>query len=331
MSQPRRKVTRDSLGRRTDRVKRREVRLIQNRATEGYDPTEIAREFGRDPRTIKTYLGLRGSYEPTETKEVREALPFHHLDPELGPYQREMFYISTRVRDRILLPEGVSIVKTPIGRSRLFWRGEDSSFPRSWAVDAEEFTVSMDGGHNFTDARRHPLFPLVEQHLEGNPSLQLLEDAETVIELCATAHQKLFTFINRRLISELPDLSPDGLKGMAFSLIMDAQHRLAGYRGLPFSYKPVRTNPLGIEGLPLAWHLELGFWRVGDVDNPEALTRAAQVHKLLIEAIPKWATYEWVKTTTDKAQQAIEEFQRSLRPDARLRRLLISSRCSECP
>jgi hypothetical protein len=227
LSQPRRKVTRDSLGRRTDRVKRREVRLIQNRASEGYNPTEIAREFGRDARTVKTYLGLRGSGELMETKEVREALPLHYRDPELGPHQREMFYVSARVRDRIHLPEGVSLVETPTGRSRVFWRGEDSSSPRYWAVDTEEVTVARDWGHNLTDAHRHPLFPLFEQHLEGNPSLRLLEDAENAIELCATAYQKLFTFISRRLMSELPDVRPDDLQGMAFSLIMDAQHRLA--------------------------------------------------------------------------------------------------------
>jgi hypothetical protein len=208
-------------------VKKREVRLIQNRAAEGYDPTEIAREFGRDARTVKTYLGLRGSGELMETKEEREALPLHYRDPELGPHQREIFYVSTRVRDRIHLPEGVSLVETPIGRSRLFWRGEDSSSLRYWAVDTEEVTIARDWGHDLTDAHRHPLFPLLEQHLEGKPSLRLLEDAEKAIEICATAYQKLFTFISRRLMSELPDLSPDHLKGMTFSLIMDTQHRLA--------------------------------------------------------------------------------------------------------
>jgi hypothetical protein len=312
-------------------VKRREVRLFRNRAAGGYGPAEIAREFGRDARTVKTYLGLPGSGELMETKEVRETLPLHYRDPELGPHQREMFYVSARVRDRIHLPEGVSLVETLIGRSRLFWRGEDSSSPWYWAVDTEEVTIARDWGHDLTDAHGHPLFPLFEQHLEGKPSLRLLEDAETAIELCATAYQKLGTFISRRLISELPDLRPDDLQGMAFSLIMDAQHRLASHEGYKFSYKPVRTSPFGIEGLPPAWHLELGFWRIGDVDNPEALTRVAQVHKLLIEAISRWASYDWVKKTSGKAQEAIQEFQRTLSPDARLRKLLFSSRCSECP
>jgi hypothetical protein len=106
---------------------------------------------------------------------------------------------------------------------------------------------------------------------------------------------------------------------------------LASHEGHKFSYKPVRTSPFGIEGLPPAWHLELGFWRVGDVDNPEALTRVALVHKLLIETISRWATYDGAKKTSARAQEAIQEFQRSLSPNARLRRLLISSRCSECP
>ena len=66
LAQRRRKHTKDNLGRRTNRVKRREARLMQNRANEGYDLTEIAKEFGRDPRTIKAHLGLRVSAEPKE-------------------------------------------------------------------------------------------------------------------------------------------------------------------------------------------------------------------------------------------------------------------------
>ncbi|MDA1219538.1 MAG: hypothetical protein O2909_08865 [Chloroflexi bacterium] len=77
MVQPRRRLTKDNLGRRTDRVKRREARLMRNRANDGYDPTEIAKEFGRDPRTVMAHLGLRVSAEPKEQQGDEEVLPNH--------------------------------------------------------------------------------------------------------------------------------------------------------------------------------------------------------------------------------------------------------------
>ena len=331
MPQTRRIVKRDYLGRRTDRVKRIEGRRMQKRAEDGYSPSEIAEEFDRDLRTIRKHLDLTVRGYPKEEQEDNEVLPSHYSDPELGPHGRELFYFGKRVRDRIIVPEAAGILGISEDRSLLFWKGEGTISPRPLATDTEAFTVVKDWGNNFTDARRHPLFPLFEQHLEGNTSLQLLGDAVTAVGLCATAYRKLYTLIGRGLISKLPDLSADDLKGMAFSLIMDARHRLAGQGGLRFSYIPVRSSPPGIEILPLAWHLQLGCWRVGDVDTAGSLTRVANVHKQMIEGIPRWATYELVKTTSNKAQQGIKEFQRSLSPDARLRRLIVSSRCAECP
>lgn len=50
---------------------------MQNRANDGYDPTEIAKEFGRDPRTVMAHVGRRVSAEPKEQQGDEEVLPNH--------------------------------------------------------------------------------------------------------------------------------------------------------------------------------------------------------------------------------------------------------------
>lgn len=50
------KIKRDSKGRRTDRVKRREIQQMEKRRREGYTPEEIAKDLKRDVRTVKVHL-----------------------------------------------------------------------------------------------------------------------------------------------------------------------------------------------------------------------------------------------------------------------------------
>ena len=96
MAQRRRKLTKDNLGRRTDRVKRREAQLMRDPADQGYDLTEIAKEFERDPRTVRAHLDLRVSAEPKEKRADNEALP---PQLELGGARKELINRLLGYRD----------------------------------------------------------------------------------------------------------------------------------------------------------------------------------------------------------------------------------------
>jgi DNA-binding MarR family transcriptional regulator len=56
MASERRKVKRDSLGRRTDRVRRREANKMEKLSDQGWGVKDIARYLGRDPRTVADHL-----------------------------------------------------------------------------------------------------------------------------------------------------------------------------------------------------------------------------------------------------------------------------------
>jgi len=58
-------VPRDNLGRRTERVKRREVDQMLRLSTQGLTNLEIAKKLDRKPQTIKSHLDARswGGYK----------------------------------------------------------------------------------------------------------------------------------------------------------------------------------------------------------------------------------------------------------------------------
>ncbi len=185
-------MKRDSLGRRTDRVKGREARLMLNRAGDGYDPTEIAKEFGRDLRTVKTYLSLRLSPELKKKQGEKVVTSPRHLDPELGPHGRELFYFLRCLRDRIFLTSpdrlqapamvtgAVDFISAADRRSMRhpadMWKGRalDRTLDGK-PVHPEEQRVESEWGLLLYDARQHSLYASFYQHFQGHTCLELLD------------------------------------------------------------------------------------------------------------------------------------------------------------
>lgn len=185
---------RDSRGHRTDRVKRREAHQMRERAALGYDPTEIAKKFGRDPRTVRTHLGLSGGAELNDKQAGKEVLP-SYPDPELGPHGRELFYFGQRLRDRpfvgppdrLLAPAvdtgAVNLIRAAdrwsMERPAAMWRGrERAGATGRKPADAEEERVEREWGPILYDARMHSLYDSFRQHLAGQPWLTLLDIVE---------------------------------------------------------------------------------------------------------------------------------------------------------
>ena len=227
------------------------------------------------------------------------------IDPELGPRGRDLFYFGQRIRDRLLGPDLVRMMARPGGtKAGLLWKGEEVNGSRPY--DTAESAVSKDWGHSERDARQHPVFPLFQHYLDGTQCLQLLEDAERAIRVFATPLQKHYAYIRRRITSRLPSLSSDDRQGVALSLIKDTDHRLAGFGRLAFSYATVGRGQPGVAGLSTRC-IQLSDWKVGNVDDPAALTPVAEVHRVLARGMPKWNTYRSLREPYRTCREAVEK------------------------
>jgi len=125
----------------------------------------------------------------------------------------------------------------------------------------------------------------------------------------------------------LPELTESDAKAMANSLLVDAHYRVAGLSGgSEFSYGPKRVQ----NDADVRWHLQLGAWGVGYAEDPAMLKPLAMVHSQLATAMPFKAELKALGEADGTARRAIGEFQQSLSPDARLRRLVLEGHCDLC-
>ena len=188
--------------------------------------------------------------------------------------------------------------------------------------------MEQEWGFGRYDARTHSLFPAFQQHLVGQSCWAALEQVEgsfrKYVEACQKAYSKVLEEINERL----GDLAEREAKAMAESLLMYAYYRVANPSGrLEFSYEPQRTQDKN----QVWWYLQLGSWAIGHAEEPVALQPLILAHRELVATLPSRAEWQALGGADRTARQAVEEFQRSLSPYARLRKLVMDGRCDLCP
>ena len=144
---------------------------MQHRANEGYDAAEIAKEFERDPRTVKAHLGLQVSAEPKEKQGDKEVLP---RQLELGGAREELINRLLGYRDTLFqwpAPQPGEVVEILL---RLRW---GRALPLIW-----EYLEGNEGPQQRVRIRRRYLsmcrflMEVVERVLEST-GLVLVRDA----------------------------------------------------------------------------------------------------------------------------------------------------------
>ncbi|MBE9502102.1 MAG: tyrosine-type recombinase/integrase [Chloroflexi bacterium] len=298
--------------------------------------------------TTQVYIGvtanhLKGAIQlledtpPAEKKthdqlaeELKDVEPGTGIaDPELGPHQRELFYFGQRLRDRLNLATPLEAVDSLAKGSGLaMWSGRSVSLSAGAPRDAEEENVEQEWGFGRYDARTHSLYPAFWQHLAAHPCWTALERVEDSFRRYLEACQRAYSMVWGEVRKQLPDLSEQEARAMAESLLVDAYYRVTTPSGgLEFSYEPQKTT----ERNQVRWYLQLGAWMVGPVADQAMLEPLARVHKELVARLPLKAELKILGETSRMAHKSIEEFRRSLSPDARLRKLVLSGQCELCP
>ena len=105
-------IKRDSLGRRTDRVKNREVNQMRHLRAQGLTDAEIAVKLKRKPETIKRYLDAKlreiqveqKPYEETPHKQ-EESLIVHGLSPGATDVE----FLVTNISNNLLVVDRICV------------------------------------------------------------------------------------------------------------------------------------------------------------------------------------------------------------------------------
>ena len=129
----------------------------------------------------KVSLSLSEVYKiRREHRKAQEKGP--SSDVALGPHRSRLFYFAQRVRDRLNLRIGCNAGAASRGDTGHMWDGWDSSYWADAPRDPEESGGEDEWGSGPYDARTHPLFPLLRQHLHEHQCWRLLEDAERIFD-----------------------------------------------------------------------------------------------------------------------------------------------------
>ena len=279
-------------------------------------------EAGLSAREIVSTVKLSLSEVYKIRREDRKA------DPELGPHQRELFYFGKCLRDRFTpeKPHKVEKSDAPDGQVAMWRRSPVDLLPYGPKNDEEE-SVEREWGFGRYDARRHSLFRLFKRHLAGFPCWTALEKVEKGYREYRNACQEASKTVMKEVRDRLPSLAEQDAMAMVVSLLLHAYYRLAGSAGLSFSYEPQQS----LEGDKVWWHLQLGHWGVGHVEDPVALQPLALTHQELAAVLSATTELKAMSDAHRSLCQAIERFRQALSPDARLRKLVLHGQCDLCP
>lgn len=209
----------------------------------------------------------------------------------------------------------------------LVWGGRSgwSDTPK----DAEEESVEREWGFGQYDARTHPLFSLLREHLAPHSCWAELEQAEEEFRIYRDACERFRGVVWQEVKNRVPDhKDAETMGAMVQSLMSDAYYQATcSSGGLRFSYEPQKVQ---VRDKPM-WHLELGAWGVGLVQNLAELEPIASTHRELTRVLPGTAELKELCESDAKARLVMDRFQRGLYPDALLRKLVVNGRCCLCP
>jgi hypothetical protein len=142
------------------------------------------------------------------------------------------------------------------------------------------------------------------------------------------ACQRAYTAALEDVKSRPGDLKESDAIAMAESLLLDAYYAVTGLsQRLQFSYEP-KSVPTD---WGTRWYLQLGNWGVGYNEDPETLQPIARIHREVGAGLLNRAELKALAEADAAVRAAMKEFQAALRPDARLRKLVLGGRCELCP
>ncbi|MCH7553771.1 MAG: site-specific integrase, partial [Chloroflexi bacterium] len=237
--------------------------------------------------TTQVYLSLRPESlsrtvqlldaPPSSTPAATPAGPGSHDD-----HRRGLLALASLLRDRLVVPPPhrmITLWQGDIGWR--IWTGESQALQEAPSLHQEDADVEAAWGTGPYDARTHPLFPFLSEHLAGHSFWAALEGAREAMVVYRDACNTAMAEIEIRLRTGLDRIDPDQLGAMALSLLAQLFHRAAGYQGgLACSYA---REPAMIAGRRL-WYLRLGAWSVGPADDPRELEPVARVHEALAQS-----------------------------------------------
>jgi len=208
------------------------------------------------------------------------------------------------------------------------WTGESSALQEVPSLHLEEADVETAWGASPYDARAHPLFPFLSEHLAGHSRWAAMDKARETIVAYRDACNTAVAEIEAGLRVELNRLDQDQQEAMAQSLLAQLFHRAAGYQGgLAYSHTP---EPVVMAG-QRRWYLRLGAWSVGPADKSLDLEPLARVHEALaLSDVSTWSSLTALARTHRNAEAAIEAFQHTLLPEFAVARAIKSAGCGLC-
>lgn len=313
-------MKRDSLGRRKDRVSRREAEQIGKLHAAGLAPQEIAKKLGRDPRSVKKALGVLSPNILAATASQGFKGERSNSDPELGPHRRELFYFGQGVRDRIAVPHPLDVVRAVPPGPKL-WTGQSASM---YPTDSEEASVARDWGYGSVEATEHPLFEPFRQHLQGNKTWFALEALQgACYRYCAACRHTYSRLVERALAQT--SLVNEEVKVISEALLACVYYRRTTNRDL---FTPI-IGKSNVNGFP-GWQVSLGAWYSMRPTQEEA-NQASKTFEDLYQNALDDLPLDSLTQAEKELRQEVAAFKSGLEPDARLRKLILYGQCDLCP
>ena len=283
----------------------------------GYDVRATAKRRGVSVSSVyKTTRRLR-KFEQPPHQQFRAQLHRQH--------QEELVYFGQRLRDRLSLERPSAVVRLDV--TPLTWCGKPLSIDTPAPRGAEEKRVESTWGFGRFDARAHPLFEPLKQHLSGNPCWQSILGFDNKSKDYYQACQRAYEMVLKKTRRSMPKATDMEAASIARSLTEYAWRQAAfpDTARIEFDYTPQRAP--GGEGW---YYLQLAYVGIGHEHNPEHLGGIAAAHRRLTAELPSTPEITKANEAYRAASAAMNQFRTALSPDARLRKLLVDGRCDLC-
>ena len=193
----------------------------------------VAAKFGEAAKVDKTTVAriLRRQGDETSHNASRDdQRGSFETDRESESHRRELYYFGLRFRDRLVLlaPHQALTEWTtaPEEEEQVFWSGRPAIPARDPAeMSEEEWNVEEGWRGGPFNARRHPLFPCLRNHLAGESLWQDFELLEGQAKDYLGACRVGFATAVEKVKANLPGLPEVDVHSMATSVVAGAGRR----------------------------------------------------------------------------------------------------------
>jgi hypothetical protein len=239
----------------------------------------------------------QGSGPIMQQQFVKHKIDLPELEERYGHHHQKLFYFGQRLRDSFVLPSPFESPLSYIEGNLPIW----GILKKVTFENPEEFNIEKEWKSYYYDARKHPFFTYFQQHLSGHVCWEIMERIRKNYLRRYDNYIHLESEIRERLKPLAGRMTKDGLETLTVRVLT----------------KSLKVKSVWLEDPPR------------ETCNIAEL-ELAQVEEHMLDILRTWHLVWESHSSNTSLEVEIQEFQKALGSDDRLRELILAGQCDLC-